>query len=195
MNDKIRMQVSAFVDGELPDNESELLLRRMSQDDELRSLVGEYIEIGRVMRAEASVAGAEHLRDRLAAELADKPYKEHVEDVAAGRGSRWRPLAGAAVAASVAVVAILGLRQVSDGELDSTVRLADEVVDAVEDSAYTVPPSEDVLRQYVMSHGLEASEHGAVGINPRYVSLEFSDEMTENDAEDSATDDSSTAGD
>ena len=52
MNETIRMQISAFVDGELPDNESELLLRRMSQDDDLRRLVAEYIEIGRTMRGE-----------------------------------------------------------------------------------------------------------------------------------------------
>ena len=32
MNEGIEMQISAFVDGELPENEAELLLRRMSQD-------------------------------------------------------------------------------------------------------------------------------------------------------------------
>ena len=36
MNDAIKMQISAFVDGELPDNECELLLRRLSHDAELR---------------------------------------------------------------------------------------------------------------------------------------------------------------
>jgi len=36
MNEAIKMQLSAFVDGELPENESELLLRRLSQDAELR---------------------------------------------------------------------------------------------------------------------------------------------------------------
>ena len=36
MNDGIKMQISAFVDGELPDNEAELLLRRLSQDLDLR---------------------------------------------------------------------------------------------------------------------------------------------------------------
>ncbi len=184
MNDNIRMQVSAFVDGELPDNESELLLRRMSQDDGLRRLVGEYIEIGRSMRDETSVPGVESLRDRLAAELGDKPYEEQARLPEAGARSPWRPLAGAAVAATVAVVAILGLRQATDSDVDPAITLADEIVDAVENSSYTVPPSEDVLRQYVMSHGLEASEHGAVGINPRYVSLELSEEIADNDLAD-----------
>ncbi len=35
MNEGIEMQISAFVDGELPENEAELLLRRMSEDLEL----------------------------------------------------------------------------------------------------------------------------------------------------------------
>ena len=43
MNDGIRMQISAYVDGELPENEAELLLRRMSQDAELRQEVAEYL--------------------------------------------------------------------------------------------------------------------------------------------------------
>ncbi|MBT8106707.1 MAG: sigma-E factor negative regulatory protein [Gammaproteobacteria bacterium] len=193
MNETIRMQISAFVDGELPDNESELLLRRMSQDDDLRRLVAEYIEIGRTMRGEVSSPGAEHLRDRLAAELGDKPYEADIEVPVKGGRSGWRPLAGAAVAATVAVVAIVGLRQVSTGDIEPATMLADEVVDAAEDSGYTVPPAEDVLRQYVMSHGLEASEHGAVGINPRYVSLELSEEIAQDDDEANATDDDSPA--
>ena len=193
MNETIRMQISAFVDGELPDNESELLLRRMSQDDDLRRLVAEYIEIGRTMRGEVSIPGAEHLRDRLAAELGDKPYEADVEVPVTGGRRSWRPLAGAAVAATVAVVAIVGLRQVSTGDVEPATMPADEFVDAVEDSGYTVPPGEDVLRQYVMSHGLEASEHGAVGINPRYVSLELSEEIAQDDDEANATDDDSAA--
>ena len=58
MNDAIRMQISAFVDGELPENEAELLLRRMSQDIELRNEVAEYLAIGRLVRGEHGLAGA-----------------------------------------------------------------------------------------------------------------------------------------
>ena len=66
MNDAIRMQLSAYVDGELPENEAELLLRRMSQDAELRREVAEYLAIGRVMRGEVSVAGTDSIRDLVA---------------------------------------------------------------------------------------------------------------------------------
>lgn len=36
MTDKIKEQLSALVDGELPDSERELLLRRMETDEDLR---------------------------------------------------------------------------------------------------------------------------------------------------------------
>lgn len=185
MNETIRMQISAFVDGELPDNEAELLLRRMGQDEELRELVAEYLAIGRMLRGEAGVPGVDRLRDRVNAELDDRPH-EDVADVATGTSRHgFHPLAGLAVAAAVAVVAVIGLRQAAVDEADPASLLADQVVDAVEAESYTVPPSEDVLRQYIMSHGLEASEHGAVGINPRYVSLEFSEEFVDDSIDES----------
>ena len=45
MNDGIKMQISAFVDGELPEAEAQLLLRRLSQDAELRQQAAEYFAI------------------------------------------------------------------------------------------------------------------------------------------------------
>ena len=50
MNEALRLQVSAYVDGELPDNETELLMRRLSQDQVLRELVADYLRIGRLIR-------------------------------------------------------------------------------------------------------------------------------------------------
>ena len=69
MNDAIRMQISAFVDGELPQNEAELLLRRLCQDGALRQQAAEYMAVGRIMRGERTVAGMAQLRQRIAAEL------------------------------------------------------------------------------------------------------------------------------
>ena len=64
MNDAIRMQLSAYVDGELPENEAELLLRRMSQNVELRREVAEFLAIGRMLRGEPGIAGADRLVER-----------------------------------------------------------------------------------------------------------------------------------
>ena len=63
MNDAIKTQISAFVDGELPQNEAELLLRRMSHDKELRQQAAEYLALGRAMRGEKTLAGMATLRD------------------------------------------------------------------------------------------------------------------------------------
>ena len=191
MNETIREQVSAFVDGELPDNEAELLLRRMSQDAGLPSLVAEYLEIGRVTRGEASVRGMDSLRERVAAEIDDRPSEAHELPDDDHRQRNWRPFAGGAVAAVVAVAAIVGLQQVQL-EQPGENTLAEQVVDNV-DGSYTVPPNEDVLRRYLMSHGAETSSLGANGIGARWVSLDLSAEIAEQEelaAEEPADDES-----
>ena len=188
MNDAIRMQISAFVDGELPDAEADLLLRRMGQDAELRRKVAEYLEIGRALRGERSVPGIDRLQERIAAEIDDKPLDDDVVVPETKSGSAIRPLIGVAVAASVALIAIFGLQMTPgiDEKLagDNTVA---EVAEVVEDPGYTVPQQVDEqLRQYYLSHGASSSELGANGMNARLVSLRLSDEaFSEEDAVDS----------
>ena len=100
MNETLKEQISAFVDGELPDNESELLVRRLSQDPELRELAARYFTVGRAVRAESVLPANSDLRSRVAAELGtEQPERLPTEDVDSGR--YLRPLAGVAVAASV----------------------------------------------------------------------------------------------
>ena len=110
MNDTINMQISAYVDGELPDSESELLLRRLSQDAELRLAVAHYLEIGRYIRHEAEVPEMEHLRVRIAAALGEGALVAETGKRSASN-KFVKPLAGFAVAASVALLAIFGLQQ------------------------------------------------------------------------------------
>ena len=176
MNDAIRMQISAFVDGELPDAEADLLLRRMSQDVELRRQAAEYLEIGRVMRGEPGVPGITNLQERVAAAVDDRPVDDGGAPSDAPSGKALRPLAGIAVAASVALVAIFGL-QMTPGIDEPGEPAPDAVAGAVEDAAYTVPqPIDEQLRQYYLSHGASSSELGANGMNTRLVTLRLSDE-------------------
>ena len=79
MNDAIKMQISAFVDGELPENEAQLLLRRMSQDRQLRQQAATYLMIGRSLRGERSVAGMTTLRERISAAIDDSVQEEGPE--------------------------------------------------------------------------------------------------------------------
>lgn len=200
MNDQIRMQISAFVDGELPDAEADLLLRRMSQDAELRKKAAEYLEIGRAMRDEASVRGIERLQERIAAGISDEPLAEEDLPAEESAGRSMRPLVGVAVAASVALIAIFGL-QLTPG-VDSTNGIGTEtaVAESAEDSGgYTVPQQADEqLRQFYLSHGASSSELGANGMNSRLVTLRLSEdtlpeeEPEETEAADEAADESAT---
>ncbi|MEM1173457.1 MAG: sigma-E factor negative regulatory protein [Pseudomonadota bacterium] len=134
MTDAIKMQLSAFVDGELSDEESELLIRRIGRDAELRATVAEYHAIGRIMRAETAPAGMDGLlaaiRDGIDAD--EVPLAEAVEQPPSRR--LFKPLAGFAVAASVALVGVLSVSQ-----LTSTVAPADVVADS-----YSTPSVETI---------------------------------------------------
>jgi negative regulator of sigma E activity len=171
------MQISAFLDGELPDNEADLLLRRMGQDAELRQKVAEYIAIGRALRGEMFVPGVDRIHERVSAAIDDKPFEfEEATETAVMQPARsLRPLVGAAVAATVALVAIFGLQQTIN--VDGTEAVTSEGAVAEMETGYTVPQQiDDQLRQYYVSHGVTATENGANGINSRFVSLRLSEE-------------------
>lgn len=186
MNDAIRMQISAFVDGELPDAEADLLLRRMSQDAELRHKAAEYLEIGRALRGESNVKGIDRLLERIASEIDDKPLVDDVVKPESVPARAMRPLVGVAVAASVAMIAIFGM-QITPGIDDEVTSESAVVAESAEDPGYTVPQQiDDQLRQYYLSHGASSSELGANGMNARLVTLRLSEEsLSEEEVEDS----------
>ena len=178
MNDSIKTQISAYIDGELPANEAELLLRRMSQDHELRQKAAEYLTMGRVIRGERSVPGLENLRQRISDELDDKAT-QHEFSAHDSAGSRYvRPLAGFAIAATVALAAIFGLQQTTGvTDINMTPGSDSAAVAEVENNgAYTVPDhADDQLRDYYMRHNASSSYFGAQSINARLVTLQLRD--------------------
>ena len=111
MSEQIREQVSAFLDGELPDSETELLLKRLTRDGELRESFGRYALIGEALRG----ATADRVTKGFAAGVNLAIDGEPVPVAPHTRGSRatywWRPLAGVSVAAGVATLAIVALQQ------------------------------------------------------------------------------------
>src|SRR5882762_9177498 len=112
MSEQIREQVSAFLDGELPNSETELLLKRLTRDGELRESFGRYALIGEAVRGTTRgglITRGFTGRVNLAIDGESIPANEHVPHA---RGPRWwRPFAGAAVAAGVAAVAVVALQQ------------------------------------------------------------------------------------
>ncbi len=176
MNEAIKMQLSAFVDGELPENEAELLLRRLSQDVVLRQQVAEFMAIGRAMRGDVQPTGIDDLRDRVAAALDAAPAIDEIVDEVPGDDRLVRPMAGFAIAATVALVAIFGLRQMAGVE-----GITEE--QPVADIAITQPPVDDILRQYRMMHDITQSESGANSINNRLTPVDLRLEDLEEEAE------------
>lgn len=182
MNDALKMQISAFVDGELPENESELLLRRLSQDAALRTQVAQYLQIGRLIRREREIPRLDELRKRIAMALGEQPDATPVRPEQSRR-RLLKPAAGFAIAASVAVVALIGLRQADiPGAVEPagrTVAASQPPTERVE--GYTEPLPEEALRsrpgdmltQYYLSHGATSADLGANGILTRLVTLEL----------------------
>jgi len=183
MNDAIKTQLSAFVDGELADNEADLLVRRLSQDSGLRQQVAEYMAIGRAMRGQPAIPGGDSLRERVLAELGDKPVEAAGPEPARARPAIWRPVGGVAVAAGVAMIALVGLQRSGTPDADGF-GTADAARAPADDTAYTVPADTgDALSQYFLSHGATSSALGANGINARLVSVRLREsEVAEEEA-------------
>lgn len=108
MTQKLREQISALADHELPEGEHELLLRRFSVEKSLRLHWERYHLIGSAMRKELPPVDTRGFADRVMAALSDEPLPaappEKIMD------KLLRGAAGLAIAASVAVVAIVGLK-------------------------------------------------------------------------------------
>ena len=190
MNEAIREQLSAYVDGELPDNEAELLIRRMSQDAELRAEVAQYLALGRIMRDNMGLAAADHLNERVAAELGETAGNDGEIETTSAPSRSMKLLGGAAIAATVAMIAIFTLQQTGTVD-DST---AD--VPVVADNENPVVPSttaqEEKQLQYLRNHAEMSTELGANGMDSRLVTLELEEEV-EAESEDAETGDDETA--
>jgi negative regulator of sigma E activity len=181
MNEALKMQISAFVDGELPDNESELLLRRLSQDASMRQQVAEYLEIGRLVRCDQAVAGMAGLRARISTAIGDELLATPQAEAPAVASRFISPASGLAIAAGVAVVALLGLNQVST-PVDNGVQEA-VAIDLA--PSYTEPSLEQVLmnspseRQldYLRRHGDSSPAIGSSDIIYRMATFEIGENL------------------
>jgi sigma-E factor negative regulatory protein RseA len=143
-------QLSAMFDGELSAAECELLARRLTRDEMLRSQWTRFALIGAALRAERGVALDDRLARRLQAAVAQEAsYGDGSVDVAAVVRStavvrsgtnarvtayeRWlrfaRPVAGVGIAAGVAALSILWLR--GQDSPDASLLAANPVPDSV----------------------------------------------------------------
>jgi sigma-E factor negative regulatory protein RseA len=144
MSDQIREQVSAFLDGELPNSESELLLKRLTRDADLRASFGRYALIGETLRGASRSPVSRGFAVRVNRAIDGEPGTAIPQAMRTARGRWWKPVAGAAVAASVAAVAVVALQERA---VAPTVHAAPPVIaqnarpaQAKEALSYYIPP-------------------------------------------------------
>ena len=101
MSEQIREQVSAFLDGELHSSETELLLKRLTRDGELRESFGRYALIGEAVRGTSRGLLTKGFAGRVNVAIDGEPVAAdgHLPHPRASRW--WRPFAGAAPALAV----------------------------------------------------------------------------------------------
>lgn len=177
MSEQIREQISAFLDGELPGSETELLLKRLARDAQLRESFGRYALIGECMRGGGQLRLSRGFADKVNRAIDGGPAAAQIQTTRTP--SRWwRPLGGAAVAAGVAVVAVIGFQQRATmpghGAMNLTARNvmstpADGQSKPKEPESYTVPPAVSEaptmlpaarLTNYVFAHSKYSSVMG-----------------------------------
>jgi sigma-E factor negative regulatory protein RseA len=144
MSEQIREQVSAFLDGELPGSETELLLKRLTRDPELRQSFGRYALIGETLRTVSGASLSLGFAARVNRTIDGEPAAPALPAARARPLRWWRPIAGTAVAAGVAAVAVVALQQraVAPGVVAAPRMIAQNVRLAVEPKeplSYTVP--------------------------------------------------------
>jgi negative regulator of sigma E activity len=99
----IEEQLSAFLDGELPDEELQLLVRRLERDGEYRATLARYSLIGNILRKDPIQSAAEGFRAGITAAI-EKESDMAAPAVVESESRSWVvPLASAAVVAMVVV--------------------------------------------------------------------------------------------
>ena len=178
MTDQINDQISAFIDNELPADESALLVRRFERDAEARGRAMRYTLIGAALRGELLEPHPSVLRQRVAAALTGA--SPGVQKARERSAAPWvKPALGFGIAAAVAVVAIGALRSLNESSFgaDSVVPIADTQLEPrteLEAPSYVVPRVVDDQRavtppirltNYLMHHGEYASGLTRTSVN------------------------------
>jgi sigma-E factor negative regulatory protein RseA len=115
MTDSLNEQLSACLDGQLPEAELDLLLKRVGRDAQLGRTLGRYALVGEALRgrsaAQASSGFADRVAAAIAADVVPLDASSKTRPVFKPTLTRWlRPAAGFAVAAGVATIAVFSFQ-------------------------------------------------------------------------------------
>jgi len=140
MSEQIREQVSAFLDGELPGSEAELLLKRLTRDAELRESFGRYALIGETLRGGARASLTQGFTARVNRAIDGEPAVASPAAAKSGVLRWWRSLASVGVAAGVAALAVVSYQQ----RATAPARVADAALTAANPRSVAVAPTEAI---------------------------------------------------
>ncbi|HMK87515.1 MAG TPA: sigma-E factor negative regulatory protein [Steroidobacteraceae bacterium] len=173
MSEQIREQVSAFLDGELPSSETELLLKRLTRETELRESFGRYALIGETMRGAIRTPLCRGFAARVNRAIDGEPATANALALRSHPQRWWGPIAGAAVAAGVAAVAVVALQQravAPSGRSSSPITVQNAAVPRPKEPvSYTVPATGNGvptplpaarLTSYVVAHSVYSTGLG-----------------------------------
>jgi sigma-E factor negative regulatory protein RseA len=171
MTDSLKEQLSACLDGELRDGELELLLKRFERDPELQETLGRYALISQALQGQRPVAASTQFASKVQAAIDGEPVSPHRVHKRTGDTVRWlRPVAGFAVAAGVATVAILSLQRPGGAPEQPLVAANPPTVTTVDEPSYIVPETPAAstnslipatrLTNYVVAHSEYSSPLG-----------------------------------
>lgn len=171
MSDEIREQLSALVDDELDEVERPLLLGRLQRDTQLRQILGRYQLISEVMRG-AGQAATLGIADRVKRALEQDAALPEADKPTSVGGGWLKPIAGLAVAASVALVAVLAVTSVREPLVESVPRVASTQNDAPathgsKELWQRIEPRIDKrMAAYLVNHNEYAASRGVQGVMP-----------------------------
>jgi sigma-E factor negative regulatory protein RseA len=197
-NETVQSQLSAFVDDELPKDETELLARRVSRDTELQQSMSRYLLIGEALRSPSQARLSRDFPSRVAAAIEQQNESGQVEattSVATAKsGSRaWlKPAIGMSLAAGVAAISLMTIHNLQSASGDnSAVQIAatnmrsqlpntaaNSDVVPVATTAPSVPISAARLTNYVVAHSEFTSP---LGHRNTTTGLVTGDQQTETD--------------
>ncbi|WP_430459614.1 sigma-E factor negative regulatory protein [Thalassolituus sp. LLYu03] len=196
MNDRTNESLSALVDGETDELEVRRLLNQLETDDELRDRWARYQMIGALMRNEAAV-NVDLSRGIMQA-IEGEPMDDVVRpkaDIVAHAAHKMRWLASGAVAATVTLAVLVGVRvmQPDDAALplaanapmtpvlvsqnNAAVQLASAEAPVVDQAQ--LEEAQKKLQEYVLQHTEQTNMGASRGIMPyaRVVNFGVSEEQ------------------
>lgn len=170
MSDKLNEQVSALMDDECTEQELKLAVRRLTHDTALMSYWERYHLISDVLKGDAPSAMNVDFARRIHAVIETEPALSSAAASPSAARPWTKPLAGFALAASVAAVAVFMLpREVDQPGTDALVAQERVIDQPVPVATVTTDAEDDMaarMNAYMVNHNSLASMSSVYGVLP-----------------------------